>query len=668
MTVLPKIRLRRLVPPVAVFLCALAVRLAYLAQDASSPFFWHRLIDASHYHLLALRFANHEWPGREALFRPPLYPLFLGALYRVFGDDIVTLKSLQAAIGALSCLLVYFIGRLAFERRFVAIAAAFFCTFCGTLIYYDLEPLSANLEVFLLLLSVLTLLRVARRCELGMSPFEMGTLEGFAPPFGPHPPPPPRSLPPSGTSGPAPSPPHPLAALAPSRSASPTPPAMVRRRQRRRAPHAAWALAGAVIGLAALNRGGTLLLVPFVLGWLWLRRRRPDQETAGPTSFFKSAAVLLLSLGAVVAPLAWHNARYDEFPESRFTHAVLPSPPGDSTSLSRTVGRIVTGRFSPLGWSDGINVYVGNIPELQEINRDDHVQHFAWFAQILAEPWRAGVRSASGHSRYFLGKTAAYFRAHPVASLRLLVRKAVEVVNGTEVQRGRRLYAERLHSSVLQVLLWRRGIAFPSGLFIPLGLLGLWLARSSWRQHGLLGGTLAAQVIYLLGFFVTARYRAPILPLVAIYAAFALERVVDLIRDRRAGLRAAAIFVVLLAVCNLPLNSVEKNPSIVEEYNLATELEQQQRLDEAIVHYQEALRAAAVRTEPDVAGVPNTVAAIHYNLGTALHRLGRLDEAIASYRAALQLRPESTEIQNALAQALTDAKTVKGASREEPGL
>ena len=600
MAVLPEVRCRRLVPPIAVFLCALAVRLAYLAQDAASPFFWHRLIDASHYHLLALRFVNHEWPGREALFRPPLYPLFLGILYRFFGDDIVTLKSIQAALGALSCLLVYFIGRLAFERRFVAIVAALLCAFCGTLIYYDLEPLSANLEVFLLLLSLLTLLRAARG--------------------------------------------------------------------RSRAPHAAWALAGAAIGLAALNRGSTLLLLPFALGWLWLRQRRPGHDSAGATHFLKGAVVLVLSLGAVIAPLAWHNARHDELPESRFTHAILPPPPADSTSVPSTVRRIVTGRFSPLGWADGINVYVGNIPELQEINRDDHVQHFAWFAQILAEPWQAGVRGASGHSRYFLRKTAAYVRAHPMASLRLLVRKAIEVVNGTEVPRGRRLYAERLHSSVLRVLLWRRGIAFPSGLLIPLGLLGLWLARASWRCHGLLAGALAAQVVYLLGFFVTARYRAPVLPLVAIYAAAALDRVADLIRDRRAGLRAAAIFVVFLAVCNFPLDPVDETPSIVEEYNLATELEQQRRLDEAIVHYQAALRAAAVRTEPDVAGVPNTVASIHYNLGTALHRLGRLDQAIASYQAALWLRPDSTEIQNALAQALADANAVKGASHSDPGL
>ena len=596
MTVLPKVRLRRLVPPIAVFLCALAVRLAYLAQDASSPFFWHRLIDASHYHLLALRFANHEWPGREALFRPPLYPLFLGAIYRLFGDDIVTLKSIQATIGALSCLLVYGIGRLAFERRFVAVVAAFLCAFCGTLIYYDLEPLSANLEVFLLLLSLLAVLRAARGTSLWN-----------------------------------------------------------------------WAAGGAVIGLTALNRGGTLLLLPFALAWLWLRRRRAGPETVGAWDWRKSVALLLLSLGAVIAPLAWHNARYDEIPERAFANAILP-PPGGSTSVSSTARRIVTGRFSPLGWADGINVYVGNIPELQEINRDDHVQHFAWFGQILAEPWQAGVRSASGHSRYFLRKTAAYVRAHPIAWLRLLVRKALEVVNGTEVPRGRRLYAERLHSSLLRVLLWRRGIAFPSGLLIPLGLLGLWLARASWRRHGLLAGALAAQFIYLLGFFVTARYRAPILPLVAIYAAFALERVGDLIRNWRAGMRAAAVFVGLLVGCNLPLDRVDETPSIVEEYDLATALEQQQRLDEAIVHYQAALRAAAARSEPDLPGMPNTVAPIHYNLGTALHRLGRLDEAIASYRAALWLQPDNIGFQNALAQALADANSVKGAPDADPGL
>ena len=58
--------------------------------------------------------------------------------------------------------------------------------------------------------------------------------KGSLRPSAPHPPPPPRSLPPSGTSGPAPSPPHPLATLAPSRSASRdgAPPARARTKAR----------------------------------------------------------------------------------------------------------------------------------------------------------------------------------------------------------------------------------------------------------------------------------------------------------------------------------------------------------------------------------------------------------------------------------------------------
>jgi len=49
----------------------------------------------------------------------------------------------------------------------------------------------------------------------------MGTLGGFAPPFGTHLPPHPLASP--SDFGPAPSPPHPLATLAPLRSASPNP-------------------------------------------------------------------------------------------------------------------------------------------------------------------------------------------------------------------------------------------------------------------------------------------------------------------------------------------------------------------------------------------------------------------------------------------------------------
>ena len=339
----------------------------------------------------------------------------------------------------------------------------------------------------------------------------------------------------------------------------------------------------------------------------------------------------------------------------RFAPYVRPLPALGSTSAGATLRRIVTGRAAWLGWADGINVYLGNTPEVQEINRDDRLQHFEWFGELTREPWRAGVFTASGHSRYFLRKTAAGFLDHPAAFLRLLGHKALQGFNGTEVPRGRRLYAERAHSSLLSLLLWRHGLAFPSGILLPLGVVGLWLARPSWRRHGLVAAALAAQAVFLLAFFVTSRYRAPALPLFALYAAFALAQARAVIRARRVGVAVALTGLLILA--NLPLDPAEDRPSAVEEFNLGTALQEQGRLDAAIVHYQAALVAArGVRVLP---GLRDKTADVHYNLGTALHRIGQLDRAIEHYRSARSLDPRNQGMKSALDQALADAAAVR---------
>ena len=70
------------VPPVlaaaiVAFFVALALRLVFVLDAHDSPFLTHRLIDEQDYHGLAQGFLHGQWPGREALFRPPLYPMFL---------------------------------------------------------------------------------------------------------------------------------------------------------------------------------------------------------------------------------------------------------------------------------------------------------------------------------------------------------------------------------------------------------------------------------------------------------------------------------------------------------------------------------------------------------------------------------------------------------------
>jgi tetratricopeptide (TPR) repeat protein len=82
------------------------------------------------------------------------------------------------------------------------------------------------------------------------------------------------------------------------------------------------------------------------------------------------------------------------------------------------------------------------------------------------------------------------------------------------------------------------------------------------------------------------------------------------------------------------LSVVEGDPLL--HYNLANELREQGRLDDAVRHYQDAIRFD-----------PAYVAA-HTNLGPILAQQGRTDEAIAHYATALRLKPDLAETHNNL--------------------
>ncbi|MCJ7663010.1 MAG: tetratricopeptide repeat protein [Desulfobacterales bacterium] len=70
------------------------------------------------------------------------------------------------------------------------------------------------------------------------------------------------------------------------------------------------------------------------------------------------------------------------------------------------------------------------------------------------------------------------------------------------------------------------------------------------------------------------------------------------------------------------------NNNWVAHYNLGVELAQKGNIDEAILHYQEALR------------INPTYASAHFNLGNALFNQGKVDEAILHYQEALRINPE----------------------------
>ena len=118
--------------------------------------------------------------------------------------------------------------------------------------------------------------------------------------------------------------------------------------------------------------------------------------------------------------------------------------------------------------------------------------------------------------------------SHPADYLRLLVHKAHLFMHGDEILRNQEIYAFRSYSGVLKVLLWKLqiprgpGLAFPFGLLLPLAWPGCLIVLRKRHVHGaLLWAFTIAYGLSVIAFFVTARYRLPVVvPLVLLTAAF----------------------------------------------------------------------------------------------------------------------------------------------------
>ncbi len=104
-------------------------------------------------------FAIHSVPNT---FRPPGYPLFLAALYMIFGHSYVAVKIAQSLLGALTCLMIFLIGQRLFSKR-VGVIAATIATVYPLLVVYTGFLLSEALFVFLSTLFLYALVRF-REC------------------------------------------------------------------------------------------------------------------------------------------------------------------------------------------------------------------------------------------------------------------------------------------------------------------------------------------------------------------------------------------------------------------------------------------------------------------------------------------------------------------------
>jgi 4-amino-4-deoxy-L-arabinose transferase-like glycosyltransferase len=121
-----------------VLLLAFAARIAWiLAVDVDPRRDFH--FDMTFYEIAALRLADgallRDFDGTPTAKWSPGYPLLLGSVYFLFGDNLLAGKALNALLATLTCGFVYLLGARLFRPRVGLLAAAILAVLPGDVFY-----------------------------------------------------------------------------------------------------------------------------------------------------------------------------------------------------------------------------------------------------------------------------------------------------------------------------------------------------------------------------------------------------------------------------------------------------------------------------------------------------------------------------------------------------
>jgi tetratricopeptide (TPR) repeat protein len=149
-----------------IILAGMGLRGLYLHELVNTPDFEFPLVDADYHDYWARGMASGIWaPPRfepdpkiqqYPYFRPPGYPFFLAAIYKLSGRGYVAPRVVQMAVGLLNALLAFALARRLFGHIVGLIVAALMSVY-WVFIYFEGEFLEPSFAVLLALLVVYVL-------------------------------------------------------------------------------------------------------------------------------------------------------------------------------------------------------------------------------------------------------------------------------------------------------------------------------------------------------------------------------------------------------------------------------------------------------------------------------------------------------------------------------
>jgi Flp pilus assembly protein TadD len=381
-------------------------------------------------------------------------------------------------------------------------------------------------------------------------------------------------------------------------------------------------LAGALLGLAALGRPSLLLLAPLVLVPLRATRR--------------SGRAVVAALAAFAAGLA------------------LPPAATFVRNLRAEGAPIVVTS------SGGFNFYAGNSRNSNGMFLDDMQvkADLSWNGEDTAETaLRRDLRSDEV-SRYWRDRALAEIREDPPRWVRLLFRKLQIFLNGQDVPQIEWFTYERRRWAVL------RYASLDPRVLMGLAVAGMLALLPRARRLALLYGIVALGAAGIALFFVTTRYRVPLLPYFCLFAAAFLHAAVSAARARswrKLGLlalagvaawaftsparfpvdRTKALYAQLLHD-GFRLTKARRFDEAVHAYSRARELwpdDYECRMGLGVAYREKGDLARSLAELLDASARHPVDAELPYQLGVTLQKLGRTEEAERALRESLRSGP-----------------------------
>lgn len=359
-------------------------------------------------------------------------------------------------------------------------------------------------------------------------------------------------------------------------------------------------LAGVILGVTGLARPNILMLGPFLFIWIWL----------------------------IIKPeMGWKKSliRYGLIAAASFV-IVLPV----------TIRNYTTGNDKIfIAWQGGFNFYLGN-------NRTST----GWSATVggIDYTWEGGYNQAialaeqveqrdlkySEVSDFWYEQAWKEISESPRDFISLQFKKLRLFINGYEIPNNQDIYFSREYASVLKPLMFESVVFFPFGLIAPLALLGIAFSLKYWRKYLLLYLVLVAYIGTLQLFFVCARFRQPLIPVLIMFAVFGAFKLYELVRnrDRKNIILALLVLVLLLFESNHDMTGLDRNNLEAQNHLLmgGAYLEMG-RLGAANTEFRNS-----VESDPNFAGGYN-------NIGLVAVRRGQHQEAAKNFLKAIQCDP-----------------------------